>query len=163
MADYCCYGAILAYWFAGCNAVAVSGMRLNSITTMGDAEDNAVMMVRFPNCYALLEGTWTTYNHTFKSPIVYCTKGSIAGDYKSDKVIFYNTDGQAEEIPNEPLPKKLLDVAEAFVHHMDTGEPLHYTTQPEFNLDALAILDAGIRSSDSGKVELVDNIHWRIG
>lgn len=163
MADYCCYGSILAYWFAGCNAVAVNGMRINSITTMGDAEDNAAMMVRFPNCYALLEGTWTTYNHTFKSPIVYCTKGEIVGDYKSDKVIFYNTEGGIEEIPNEPLPKKLIDISEAYVHHMDTSEPLHCTTRPEFNLDALALLDAGIRSSDSGKTELVDNIHWRIG
>ena len=25
------------------------------------------------------------------------------------------------------------------------------------------ILDAGIRSSDSGKIELVNNLHWQIG
>lgn len=58
---------------------------------------------------------------------------------------------------------ELKDVACAYVHHMDTDEPIHYTAQPEFNLDAMAILDAGIRSSDSGKIELVNNLHWQIG
>ena len=46
---------------------------------------------------------------------------------------------------------------------MDTGEPIHYTAQMDFNLDAMAILDAGIRSADSGKIELVNNRHWQIG
>ena len=28
---------------------------------------------------------------------------------------------------------------------------------------AIAILDAGMRSADSGKMELVNNLHWQIG
>lgn len=71
MADYCCYGSIVSYWMAGKPAVAAMGMRVNSIHALADAEDNAAMIVRYPDCYAVLEGTWTTYNHTFKSPIVY--------------------------------------------------------------------------------------------
>lgn len=163
MADYCCYGSVLAYWYAGNCAVAATGMRINSITTMGDAEDNAAMIVRFPNCYAVIEGTWTTYNHTFKSPIVYGTKGAIVGDYKTGKVIFYDTNNNIEEIENEPLPDELKDVSSAFVHHMDTDEPLHYTSQAEFNLNALAILDAAIKSTVSNKTELINNINWQIG
>ena len=111
MADYCCYGSILAYWFAGIPAIAVNGMRVNSITTMGDAEDNAAMLIRFQNCYAVVEGTWTTYNHTFKSPIVYGTKGAIVGDYKTGKVCIYETDGTTTDIANDPLPPELADVA----------------------------------------------------
>lgn len=163
MADYCCYGSILAYWFAGKPAISVSGMRVNSITTMGDAEDNAALMVRFPDLYAIVEGTWTTYNHTFSSPIVYGTKGVIVGDYKTGEVRFFTNDGKVEKVKNEPLPTRLSDVATAYVHYMDSGEPLHFTCQPEFNLDALAILDAGIKSASSGKVETVENIHWRVG
>lgn len=161
MADYCCYGSILAYWFAGEPAVAASGMRMNSITIMGDAEDNAAMMVRFRHCYAVLEGTWTTYQHTFHSPILYGTEGAIVGDYKTGKVQIYHTDGTVEDVKNDPL--EIPDIAAAYVHFMDTGEPMHITAQAEFNLDALALLDAGIRSSDSGKTELVNNIHWSIG
>lgn len=163
MADYCCYGSIVSYWMAGKPAVAAMGMRVNSVHALADAEDNAAMIVRYPDCYAVLEGTWTTYNHTFKSPIVYGTKGALVGDYKTGKVQFYHTDGTVEDIENDPLPEELKDVACAYVHHMDTDEPIHYTAQPEFNLDAMAILDAGIRSSDSGKIELVNNLHWQIG
>ena len=41
------------------------------------------------------------------------------------------------------------------------GEPLHETMDPDFNLDAMAILDAGIRSAETAKLEMVDNIYWR--
>jgi predicted dehydrogenase len=163
MSDYCCYGGVLSYWYAGKPAVAAMGMRINSITTMGDAEDNAAMFVRYPDCYAVLEATWTTYDHTFKSPIVYGTKGAIVGDYKTGKVQFHGADGCVNDIPNDPLPEELKDVSTAYVHHMDTGKPLHLTSQIEFNLNALAILDAGIRSANSNKMEIVNNINWQIG
>jgi len=32
-----------------------------------------------------------------------------------------------------------------------------------FNLEAMAILDAGVRSADSGKLETVANAAWQIG
>jgi len=163
MADYCCYGGMLSYWFAGEEAQAVTGMRLNSATPMGDAEDNAAMIVRFPHRYAVIEGTWTTYDHTFQSPIVYGTKGAIVGDYKTGAVALYPAGWSAREVKNRELPKPLTNVAHAYACHKDTGVPPHITLQPGFNLNALAILDAGIRSADSGKVELVDNLHWRIG
>ena len=163
MADYCCYGSIVSYWMAGAPASAVMGMRVNSMHELADAEDNAAMLVRFPHCYAVLEGTWTTYDHTFKSPIVYGTKGALVGDYKTGKVQWYKPDHTVEDVENDKLPDYLKDIAYAYVHHMDTGEPIHYTAQMDFNLDAMAILDAGIRSADSGKIELVNNRHWQIG
>lgn len=49
-----------------------------------------------------------------------------------------------------------------YVHYMETGD-IHFTALPEFNLKALAVLDAGIRSAGTGKMELVNNEHWQIG
>lgn len=99
MGDYYCYGAIVSYWMIGKSAVASMGMRINSITTLGDAEDNATILVRYPDCYAVLEGTWTTYNHTFKSPIIYGTKGTwvcvwhnLIGDTDMALLIVENAD-----------------------------------------------------------------------
>ncbi len=163
MADYCCYGAIVAYWFAAQEAVAATGMRINSIHTLANAEDNAAMIVRFPNCHAVLEGTWTTYQHTFKSPIIYGTKGAVVADYKTNKVQLYKEFDEVQDIENIQLPDNLKDVSWAFVHYMDGDAPLHDTMTAKFNLGAIAILDAGIRSADSGKTELVNNIHWLIG
>lgn len=162
MADYCCYGSVVSCWYAGQAPVCAMGLRINSITLGGDAEDNSVMIVRFPSVYAVLEGTWTTINHTFKSPIVYGSKGAIVGDYKTGQVVIYHEDGTPEEIINDPMPESLKDVACAYVEYRKTGN-LHFTALPEFNLQALAVLDAGLRSAESGKMELVNNLHWQIG
>ena len=163
MADYCCYGAMISYWMIGQPAVSAMGMRSNSVYTLGDAEDSAAMMVRFPGCYAVLEGTWTTYDHTFKSPILYGTKGALVCDYKTGNVQLYRADGTVENIENDPMPEYLKDAACAYVHHMDTGEPVHCTSGLAYNLEAIAILDSGIRSAESGKMELVNDPSWQIG
>jgi hypothetical protein len=49
------------------------------------------------------------------------------------------------------------------INHLTTGEPLHETLRLDFNLDAMAILDAGIRSAASGKLEAVNDARWSIG
>ena len=163
MADYCCYGNLIARWFAGAPAVSAIGMRINSKMAMGDAEDNAVMVLRFHDMYAVLEGTWTTRNHTFQSPIVYGTEGSLVADYMSNQITLYRNNGQREDIKIDELPPNLHDASTAYVHHMDTGEPLHELISASFNLDVHAMLDAGIRSATSGRMELVNNILWQIG
>ena len=163
MADYCCYGSLLSRWIIGQDAVAAWGIRCNAQHTLGDAEDNAAMLVRYPGCYAVLEGTWTTYDHTFHSPIVYGTGGALVCDYKSGQVRWYKPDHSVEDINIRPLPEQYRNAAWAYVHHMDTGEPLHCTNQPEFNLAAMAILDAGIRSASSGMLEPVNPPRWQIG
>lgn len=49
------------------------------------------------------------------------------------------------------------------IYHLETGEPLHPTLDMMQNLEVMAILDAGIRSAESGKVELVNDATWCIG
>ncbi len=63
----------------------------------------------------------------------------------------------------EPLPEGRQDVAQEYIHHFETGEPLHPSLGLWFNVDVMAILDAGVRSAASGKLETVDNAAWRIG
>ena len=62
----------------------------------------------------------------------------------------------------EPLPECLQNIANAFVSYKD-GIPLHKMLQDDFNLHSMAILDAGLRLADSGKMELVNNATWKIG
>jgi len=63
----------------------------------------------------------------------------------------------------DPYPAGRETLAKEFIHHIETGERLHPTLDPEQNLEVMAILDAGIRSSVSGKIELVNDIRWCIG
>jgi predicted dehydrogenase len=164
--DYCCYGACLSRWFIGEPAQAAIAIKANMTSHYGDADDNAVITVRFPKAIAILEGTWTTWHAGVEhGPIVYGTKGTIVATRAGAKV--YTTRsyeiGEPDQIIEGTLPEGRANLAEEFIHHIETGEPLHPTLDPLFNLQAMAILDAGIRSAASGKMEMVNNETWCIG
>jgi predicted dehydrogenase len=166
MLDYCCYGALVSRWYVGEQAIAAMGMRANLDSQWGDGDDNAAMIVRFPAAMALLEGSWTTWDHGVPTgPIVYGTTGTLVVESRDGKQIvrLERGHGQTTIYEPDPLPEGRSNVAEEFIHHLATGEPLHPTLDSALNLEVMAILDAGVRSAVSGKVELVDNAAWCIG
>lgn len=172
--DYCCYGACLSRWYIGQPAVAATAMRANFRSHYGDADDNAIITVRFPEAFGLLEATWSTWNVGVPTgPIVYGTKGTLVsknrmvGGRRSGVVEVYTSRSHGATEPDEviegdPLPEGRATLGEEVIHHLETGEPLHETLQMERNLEVMAILDAGIRSAASGKVELVNDATWCI-
>lgn len=174
--DYCCYGACLSRWFIGEPAVAAYGLKANLTSHYGDAEDNAIITVRFPRALAILEGSWTTWNVGIPTgPIVYGTKGTLVASRKRKDdgqyvptVEVYTTREHGLVPPDQilegdPLPIGRETIAKEFIHHLETGEPPHPTLEMWQNLEAMAILDAGIRSAASGKLELVNDVVWCIG
>ena len=174
--DYCCYGACLSRWYLGEPAVAANCLKANVSSHYGDAEDNAVMTVRFPKALAILEATWTTWHVGVPTgPIVYGSRGTMVVDSETDAdgkrqpvVRVYTSRGHGAGEPDEnvygdPLPEGRATEAEEFLHHLETGEPMHPTLRLDLNLDAMAILDAGIRAADSGRLELVNDATWSIG
>jgi len=166
MLDYCCYGSMLSRWYIGKPAVAAVGLKGNLNSHWGDADDNAAMIVRYPDAMALLEGSWTTWDHGVPTgPIVYGETGTLVME-RSDEgqiVRLERGGGRRTIYKADPLPEGRSNVAEEFIHHLETGEPLHPTLEMMLNLEVMAILDAGIRSAESGKLELVDNATWCIG
>ena len=160
--DYCCYGASLSFWYLGQKAVAAQALKANFFNEHGSADDNAVIVVRFANALSILEGTWTTFHTGVPTgPIVYGTKGTIVVDGTLAKL--YQQRGASEPTrvyEGEPFPLGHRTVAETFIRHLEKGEPLHPTLDVEVNIAAMAILDAGIRSARSGKLEIIDDIVW---
>jgi len=168
MLDYCCYGALVARWLVGEPASAAMGMRANLNSKWGDAEDNAAMMIRFPQAMALCEASWTTLDHGVSpGPIVYGTEGTLVVEKETGddapSVRIERGAGRTEHHECEPLPAGHTNIAEAFIHRLETADPLHQTLDLDFNLEVMAILDAGLRSADSGRLELVDTHPWRLG
>jgi predicted dehydrogenase len=164
--DYCGYGALVARWYLGEPATAVLGMRANLASAWGDADDNAILVMRFPAAMALIEASWTTWDHGVASgPIVYGTEGTLVVDaYAADSAILvHRSNGETATVPPDALPTDRDNVAKEIIHHLDTGEPLQPTLETEINLEVMAMLDAGIRAAASQKLELVDNASWRIG
>lgn len=166
MLDYCCYGSKISRWLVGEQATGVIGLRANLDSPWGDAEDNAAMFVRFPSAYTICEGSWTTLDHGVAyGPIVYGATGTIVVDRRagSPQLRVERGAGQTTVYEGDPLPAGRSNIAEEMIHHLDTGEAMHPTLDLDFNLEVMAILDAGLRSSGSGKMETVDNGVWRLG
>lgn len=172
--DYCCYGACLSRWYIGEPAVAATALRANLASHYGDADDNAVIVVRYPQALGILEGTWTTWHTGVPTgPIVYGTQGTLVVTSREREgvrvpvVEVYTTRGYGAEpdevLEGDPLPEGRATLAEEFLHHLETGEPLHPTLDMLQNLEVMAILDAGIRSAATGKLELVNDATWCIG
>ena len=162
MLDYCCYGCLLAQWFIGQDAEAVMGMRANLNSEWGDADDSAALIVRFPSAMATLEGTWAMFHPGLPGgPVLYGSEGTMLSNREG--VVIYSADGteRTESIP--PLPAGRETIAAEYAHHKLTGEPLYILVERDYNLRVMAMLDAGLRSADSGKLETVDSSHWRIG
>ena len=165
MLDYCCYGAMVSRWYIGEQALAAVGMRANLNSQWGDAEDNAAVIVRFPQAMALFEGSWTTLAHGVSpGPIVYGTEGTLIAETQDGRpVVHLMRGGETTVYECDALPAGRSGIAEEFIHHLESGDPLHITLQTPFNLEAMAILDAGVRAADSGNLETVDNPTWQIG
>lgn len=158
--DYTCYGANLSRWILGESAIAVTGLAANFRSHYGDADDNAVLLVRYPSAMAILEATWSCVNHGVSATaVLYGAKGTLA--LEREGVRLFRDSGSGTPYQPEPLPENRNNVAKELLWHLETGEPLHETLTPQHNLETMAILEAGIRSVHSGKLELVPSVKWQ--
>ncbi|MFQ6130505.1 MAG: Gfo/Idh/MocA family protein [Armatimonadota bacterium] len=166
MLDFCCYGAMAGRWYVGEPAVAVMGLRANLASHWADADDNGAMLVRFPSAMGLFEGTWTTWDHGVPGgPIVYGSTGTLVVETRDGEPVvrLERGGGESTVYDCEPLPEGRQQVPGEFIHHLETGEPLHPTLEMAFNLEVMAILDAGVRSASTGRQETVASRIWQIG
>ena len=162
--DYCCYGASQARWFVGEPATAAFGLAANLGSPYGSSEDNATLLVRFPSAMSILEASWTCVDHGVPAgPLLYGTTGTIVVDGQAPQHTLWIARGRdrpIEPIQPDPFPGGRDSVAKEVIHHLETGEPVHETLEAGFNLEVMAILDAGIRSARSGHLELVNDPRW---
>ena len=164
--DYCCYGACMSSWFYGRAPVAAYGLKANFDSPYGSAEDYASITVRFPDAVALLEGSWTTVNGGVPNgPLLYGTKGTLVVHQNGSIEVYKKRHSEKPDdiITPEPLPSGRETLGKETLHHLDTGEPLFPLLDLPLNLTSMSILDTGIRSAQSGKMELINDGVWCIG
>ncbi|NMA94410.1 MAG: Gfo/Idh/MocA family oxidoreductase [Clostridiales bacterium] len=162
--DYCCYGSCLASWFIGSPVRSAFGIRANFNSPFGSAEDNGAITAKFDDAIALIEGSWTTVNPGVPhGPVIFGLEGTLVTD--GNEVRLYDkrrTSTPTKVYKADPLPEDRNNIAKEFMSHLEKGTPLHPTLDIETNLNAMMILDAGYRSSISGKMEQSAGHHYTI-
>jgi predicted dehydrogenase len=161
--DYLCYGACFASWLIPEVPSSVQCLMANLKSGFGTAEDNAAMLLRFPSALSVLEASWTTFHSGIPNGrILYGTKGTLVAN--GDEIQVYADRDSREPSAVEkgdPLPRGRATIAEEFLHHLETSEPLHPTLDAPINLATMAILDAGIQSAKNGAAAPVGKPPYR--
>lgn len=157
--DYAGYGCALTTWFTGKRAKRVMGMKKNFMQTFCECEDYSNFIADFGDCIGFIEGSWSTCHSGDipTGPIVFGTKGTIVSDRYDSHVRVYLDNRQ---FPDVESPYKDIDVpaiednvALNVLEFIRDKKPLFEMVTPDFNMKVISLLDAGIRSCESGKAE----------
>lgn len=153
--DIACYGCFFSRWFLGADAKSVVAMGGNLNTPFGDTDDNFAAAIRYEKAMAVIEGTWTTPRAVIPSgPMVLGTEGVIlctGGAENAPDVKAYDLYGNELPIPEYTLEEKYKNMP----CHLMSGEGIHEMLTLENNLQVMALLDAAMRSAESGREEPV--------
>lgn len=160
--DYAGYGCVIATWMTGKVAKKVYGIKKNFFLPFSDVEDYSQFTIDFGDCVGLIEGSWSTMNNgeIATGPIIYGSEGVIVADRFAPEVKVYK-----DLIPYQPSPKpNAVYVPDAVEESLGTnlialvreGKPVYEMLSADFNMKVMSAFDAGIRSCNSGMVEMAE-------
>lgn len=161
--DYAGYGFVLSTWFMnGQIPLSVSGIKKNFFLPFSDVEDYSTFTMDYGEAVSIIEGSWSTMNNGEipTGPVVYGTDGVIVADRFNPEVKVYK---DLKPYVPSPSPTEVFkteirerqNISMNLINHLEKGTPLHELVTVDFNIKAMAALDAGIRACESGKSELV--------
>ena len=155
--DFCSYGAALSAHLLG-PPESVTGIRGALVKQDFPVDDNGVVMMRYPNAYALAIGSWTeAANDGGPNPVVHGEEGSISllagGDswQPSGKVRLARHGEEPRLIDCDTPAKENTNGAEHLLAALRAGRAVTGLCSAGVGRMAQAILDAGLRSADSGQ------------
>ena len=148
--DYCCYCADICAYLLGLPQ-QVTGLRGTFVKDYPVPDDNAIIIMKYPNAFGVTEASWTQkVGYVTPNPVVYGTEGALM--VSGGKVHLHQPGKDSQEIESEPLPEGRRNAAEYFIHCLETGEPIEGLCSAAVSRDAQEILEAGLVSSNTGKV-----------
>lgn len=153
--DYCCYGAKLAARLLG-RPLSVTGQRghFGTEPKYAASDDNAIVTAKYAHAFATCEASWTQpVGYLETNPLVYGSEGAI-GIYHGQ--IHYHKAGSDLEIYDAPpMVYPLRSGPEYLLHCIENKLPIEGFCSPQVGRDAQEILEAGLRSADTGTTQKI--------
>ncbi len=163
--DYAGYGCALSTWFMNQELpVKVSGVKKNFFLPFSDVPDYSTFTMDYENAVSIIEGSWSTMNNgeIATGPVLYGTEGVIVADRFNKELKVYKD--FKPYVPSQKPTEVFVvgddvnNISINLMDHLEKGTPLHEMVTVDFNIRAMAVLDAGRRSCDSGNSEYVRKI-----
>lgn len=148
--DYCCYAADMAARFFGLPK-EVMGMRGKFVKDYSVPDDNAEVIMKYANGFAVAEASWTQrIGYALPNPIAYGTEGALM--VQAGKVLLYRPGvKEPEAITPPPIAAPRQNGPQYLLHCLETQEPVEGFCAAKVSRDAQEILQAGLISSDTGQ------------
>lgn len=147
--DYCCYSADMCARFMGLPK-QVTGFRGVFVKEYPLPDDNAMILMKYPNAFGVAEASWTqTVGYATPNPVAYGTDGSIA--VSGGKVVIQRTGQEPEALEPRPPESPMCSGPEYLINCLETGEPIQGFCSMKVSRDAQEILEAGKRAADTGR------------
>lgn len=156
--DILCYGCMYSALFQEKDPMGVFAYGENLNTPYSDAEDNVSAIIKYPGSVTVAEGTWTIPQKVLPAgPVIIGEKGVIYTVRTEDgaEVLAVDMYGNPLTVPDAEFPQSMKNIAAHYVNSKNTNEPLTKEVTLKQNMKVMALLDAAIRSSKSGKEESV--------
>ena len=143
--DYCCYGSVLSRVLLG-QPASVIGMEDNLVKKDQPVEDNAMLVLRYPDAMATSEASWTQIGKLSSyQTTIYGDAGTLLVEPREGAKLFKATNEREEgfevEVP-EAAPE-LKSASAHFLWAIETGGELHPLCDPVNCRDAQEILEVG--------------------
>ena len=149
--DYCGYGAAICAYLLGLPE-SVVGQRAVLAKEYPVPDDNAIILMQYERAWGQVEASWTEVAYgSAPSTLAYGTEGILAID--GGGVVLHRPGSKAERIDPAPLEAPRRNSAEYFLRCLKTGESIEGIGSMDVARDAQAILEAGLKSADSGRRE----------
>lgn len=150
--DYCCYGAAMCARFLGAPQ-RVTGLRGVLVKDYPLPDDNAIITMQFAHAMGVCEASWTQPSgYITANPVAYGSEGAIA--IQDGKVLLTKVGSREQRIISPPPAEKpRRSGPEYLIHCIETGEAVEGICAMDVSHIAQEILEAGLRSSDTGEIQ----------
>ena len=159
LVDYCGYGALLCHALLG-QPLGVTAVAAHLRQEGLRAEDNAVVVLRYPKALGLLEASWTQVGgEPGFGLIVYGDRGTLLvhqpratrdGQVVGPGRVQLVTREGSRLVDPPPLPADRCDGPTYFLSCLRDGSPIEDLCAPEVGRDVQEVLEAALRSSAAG-------------
>ena len=146
--DYCSYGACLCRWLLG-RPSSVTGVAGTLAREYLSVEDNAVLLLRYPKAFGILEASWSQIGEYPNGIVASGTEGTIVP--RGRDVVLYDARRPRGRVLRSPaLPANRADLARYTIGVIEERLPLEGMADPKIARDAQEILGAGRQAVRQG-------------
>lgn len=164
--DMHCYGCMYSRQYIDQIPTGVTAVGMNLNTPYCETEDNTAAIISYPSALSVVEGTWTTPNAAMPAgPVLYCKNGVLYLEKKGSGIVARAMDicGAEVALPEIDAPgPDMKHMPAHFAAHALENKPFTPTVTLARNVQTMALLDAAVRSSASGKTEKVREELWSL-